>query len=118
MKILRIDDGKRPTAVEIHAILGAPEFEQLLGSLDNLCVFATKTITERSSAIKTGARHSFAKYLLLPVSVRRKIKADEYDFENIRCGTVRHRDTVYVVYGIGRKEAIHNSDPGQSGERR
>jgi hypothetical protein len=105
LKILRVDDGKRQNAVEIHAILGAPEFEQLLGSLDSLCVFATKTITEKSSVIKTGARHSFAKYLLLPVSVRRKIKSDEYDFENIKCGTVRHRDTIYVVYGIAKKAA-------------
>lgn len=108
MQILKIEDGKRPKAVKIHAVLGAPEYEQLLGSLDNLCVFATKTITEKSSVVKTGARHSFAKYALIPVALRRKIKAEEYDFENMKCGAVRYKDAVYLIFGVGRKDATGN----------
>lgn len=103
MRILNVEDGKKRKGIIIKAIIGVPEFEQLAGNLDNLCVFATKTVTEPSSAIKTGARHSFAKYLLFPVKLRRRFKASDFDFEKIICGTVEYKDTLYVVYGVEKK---------------
>ena len=103
MKILKITNGSKGDAVEIQALLGSAEFDQLIGTLDHICVFATRTITERATAIKTGARHSYAKYLLFPVSLRRRFKTDEYDFEKIKSGTVKYRDKLYVIYEVPRK---------------
>lgn len=103
MKISRLEAGKKPNSVEIKALMGASEFRQLLGYLDNLCVFETKTIVEHSSVIKTGARHNCAKYLLFPVKLRRKFKTDEFDFEKISCGKVEYKDSLFVIYKVPRK---------------
>ena len=109
-RILYIEDSKKPRGVEIKAIMGLPEFEQLVGSLENLCVFACKTITEPASVIKTGARHSWAKYILFPVKLRRKFETTDFDFENLTCGTVEYKDKLYVVYGMKRKVLAVPSD--------
>ncbi len=103
MRILRIENSKKPNGVEINALMGEAEFRQLLGYLDNLCVFATKTIIEPATAIKTGARHSYAKYLLFPVKLRREFKTHDFDFEKIVCGTVKYREKLYVIYEVPRK---------------
>lgn len=105
MKVLNLKNGARKGngGVEFSGIMGGPEFRQLLGNLDSLCVFATQTITEGASFIKTGARHSYAKYFLFPVKLRRKYRADEYDFEKLLCGTVEYRDRLFVVYGVPKK---------------
>jgi hypothetical protein len=103
LRILYLQASKKPRGIEMRALLSDTEFGQLLSQLDNLCVFATQTITEPATAIKTGARHSYAKYLLLPVKLRRKFKTDEFDFERITAGAVKYRDKLYVIYGIPRK---------------
>jgi len=105
-RILYIEDSKKPRGVEIKAIMGLPEFEQLVGSLDNLCVFACKTITEPASVIKTGARHSWAKYILFPVKLRRRFKTTDFDFENLTCGTVEYKDKLYVIYAVPGKVLV------------
>jgi len=69
-----------------------------------------KTITEPTSFTKTGARHSFAKYLLFPVKLRRQFKTDEFDFEKLQCGTVLYKDKLYVVYGVSKKFGIKNAN--------
>lgn len=112
MKILDLEDGKKAKRVVIRALMGVPEFEQLGGSLDKLCVFSTKTIREPSSVIKTGARHSYAKYFLFPVSLRRRFKTEEYDFENLKSGTVAYKDEVFIVFGVERKSPA-DSDKAQ-----
>jgi len=98
LRILSVEDGKKR-----KGIIGVPEFEQLAGNLDNLCVFATKTVTEPSSVIKSGKRSQFSKYLLFPVALRRKFKTTDFDFEKLVCGVVEYKDALYVVYGVGRK---------------
>lgn len=113
MRILNVEDSKKKHGVIIRAIMGEPEFKQLVGNLDNLCVFATKTLTEPATFIKTGARHSFAKYLLLPVALRRKLKTDEFDFEQLACATIEYKDKVYVVYGVGKRS--HATSSGEKG---
>jgi len=104
--ILNLEQGQKPGTVEVKAIMEDAEFEQLVGNLDNLCVFATKTVTEPSSAIQTGARHSFARYLLFPVRLRRQFKTDEFDFDKLLCGAVEQKDKLYVIYGVPRKKFI------------
>ena len=102
---------KPPRGIEIRALLSDVEFEHLLGNLDRLCVFATKTINEPATTIKTGARHSYAKYLLFPVRLRRLFKLDDFDFNKIACGAVKYRDKVYIIYGLPRKDApVDNAD--------
>ena len=106
MRILYLEASKKPRGVEIKALLSDTEFNQLLSNLDNLCVFATKTINEPATAIKTGARHSFAKYLLFPAKLRRQFKTDDFDFENVTCGAVKYKDKLYVIYGVPRKHML------------
>ena len=86
--------------------MGDTEVEQLLGRRENLAVFATETIDEPATAIKTGARHSFAKYLLFPVKLRRQFKTDGYDFDNLSCGVVKYRDSLFIIYGLQRKAVV------------
>lgn len=106
MKIIHLENIKKIRGVEIRAIIGNAEFLQLLGNLENLCVFAISTISEPATSIKTGARHSYAKYLLFPVKLRRQFKTDDYDFEELTCGTVKYKDKLYVIYGVPRKGAV------------
>ena len=113
MRILTFRDSRKPKGIEISALMGVPEFAQLAGNIENLCVFATKTITEPSSVIKTGARHSYAKYLLFPVKLRRLFKGTDFEFEKIVCGTVEYKDALYVVFGVRRKAStIEKGDDG------
>ena len=79
------------------------DFEHLLGKLDHLCVFSRRTIAERATFIKTGVRHSFAKYLLFPVALRRQFRTEEYDFGKLMCGTLRFQEKLYIIYGVPRK---------------
>lgn len=111
--ILHLEQSQKPGAVEVRAIMDDAEFEQLVGNLDNLCVFSTKTITETASAIQTGARHSYAKYLLFPVRLRRQFKTDDYNFEKIVCGAVKHGSKLYVIYEVPKKGPMPLSE-GQS----
>ena len=79
------------------------EFSQLAGEVDNLCVFAGDKIQEDSSFIKTGARHSYAKYMLFPIALRRKFRTESYDFENMVCGSIEFTDKLYVIYAVEKK---------------
>ncbi len=103
MKILHLTESEKPGFVEVRAIMDEAEFKQLLGNLVNLCIFAKETITEPASAIQTGARHQYAKYILLPVRLRRQFKTDEYDFDNIQCGALKRGDTLYVIYEVPKR---------------
>ena len=103
MRIIKVENSRKRNAVKIRAIMGTAEFEQLCGSLHELCVFATKTLQESATAVKTGKRHSWVKYLLLPVKLRRQFKTAEFDFDKIECGVAKYRDRLYVIYGVGRK---------------
>lgn len=110
MMILHLEQSQQPNAVEVKARMEDSEFEQLLGNLDELRVFASKTIIEPASVIQTGARHSYAKYLLFPVKLRRQFRTDEYDFEKLRCGALKHREKLYIIYEVAR------GNPGRNGE--
>ena len=103
LKILDLKNGTRKGGVEFNGILGAPEFRQLLGNLDNLCVFATQMITEPATITKTGAKHNYAKYFLFPSKLRKRYKGEEFDFQSLKCGTVEYKNKLFVVYGVERK---------------
>jgi hypothetical protein len=87
----------------IRAKVGSAEFNQLHGNLDNICMVAVDTITEPVKVTKTGARHSHAKWFLLPVRMRTRYKADEYDYEGALAGHIEYKDQVLFVYMVGRK---------------
>ena len=103
MRIRDLDNGKKNNGVKVNALMGSAEFRQLLGHLDGLCVFATQTIEEAATAIKTGAKHNYAKYFLFPSRIRKRYKAEEFDFQSLKCGTVEYKDKLFVVYGVERK---------------
>lgn len=88
MKIIKLEQSKKPRAIEIRAILGDTEFGQLLGALDELCVFSTADVKEPAGIIKSGKRSQFAKYALIPISIRHDHKTDEYDFSQLKAGAV------------------------------
>ena len=105
-----MENSRKPNGIIVTALLGNAEYEQFLGNLDNLCVFARRTITERATATKTGARHSYAKYLLFPVKLRRKFKTEKFDFQKITCGKLIYKDKLYVIYEIPRKQLLVSSN--------
>ena len=74
MIIINLQKSTKSRGIEIRALLSDIEFEHLLGNLKELCIFATKTIAEPATTIKTGVRHSHAKYLLFPSAVRGKLR--------------------------------------------
>lgn len=104
IEILSLQNDKNE--IEIKATLAESEFDQLSSSLNNLCVFAIKAINEETKCIKTGARHSHAKYFLFPKALRRKLNTSDFDFEKLTCGAVEFMDKVFVIYGVERKELI------------
>ena len=110
MRILKLEENKKNNGVIIKALLGTGEFTQLGGHLKNLVLFAVKTIDEPTKAIKTGARHSYARYFLLPICIRKRFKTDTHDFENIKCGAVEYKDGLFVVFRLPRKDSIQAND--------
>jgi len=87
----------------VKALLGSGEFRQLRGYLNNLVLFAMRTIDEPTKAIKTGARHSYARYFLLPIKIRKIFRTDTHNFENIKCGAVEYKDRLFVVFCMNKK---------------
>jgi hypothetical protein len=103
LKILSVDNGQKSKGVVIRALLGNSEIEHLGGAMDNLCVFSTKTVTEPTTYTKTGAKNSYAKYLLFPSALRRRFKTDGFDFEHLKCGTIEYKENLYVMFEVPRK---------------
>jgi hypothetical protein len=112
MKILKMENREDKDGVIIEALIGNGEFRQLAGYLDWLVSFSANTISEPARAIKTGARHSYARYLLLPIKIRKRFKVDTHDFENIKCGAVEYRDMLFVIYGVPNKFAANSDSEG------
>ena len=102
MRLLRLD-AKESDGVIVRAYMDDKEFKQLSGDIKNLITFSAETITEPTRAIKTGARHNHARYLLLPVKLRRAFKTETHDFENIKCNYIENGSKVYVIFGLERK---------------
>ncbi len=102
MKIVHIDNGAQATRVLITAFLGKPEFAQLNGHLENLCVFAPQLITDRATLTKTGARNSAAKYILFPKVLRPRFPIAEFDVGSLTCGTVKHGENLFVIYKVSK----------------
>jgi hypothetical protein len=61
------------------------------------------TVHEPVKVTKTGARHSYAKWFLVPVKMRNKYKADELDYDEAQAGCVEYKGKVLFVYVVGRK---------------
>jgi len=102
LRILRTDNSATRKGLIISALLGQSEFEQLHGCLEDLCLFSTKLFTDRATFVKTGARHSMVKYVLVPTAQRAKLKLSEHDFDNLTCASVTYRDSVFLIYKVPR----------------
>ena len=101
--IRTLKQGEEDGHFAVSALLTQEEYAELQGRLDDLRVFAATLIDEPASTIKTGARHSYAKYLLFPVKLRRRWRTDQFDFEKLRCGVLNHEGTLYVIYAVPGK---------------
>lgn len=103
MRIIYLAKSQKPHGVEVKAIMSDVEFAHLEGRLENLCLFSTEAIKEPATATRTGAKHNAVKWLLFPATLRKKFKADDFDFEKVTCGTIKYRDKVYVIYAVSVK---------------
>lgn len=101
MKILEFSQNANNTIV-LKVLVGEPEFRHLRGFTDQICMFAIQTIDEPAKATKTGARHSFAKWLLLPAKLRAKFETEEYDYSEVRAGFVEYKDSVFFIYRVSK----------------
>jgi hypothetical protein len=113
LKIVSVENGSNHHAITIKAILGTHEFTQLQGNIQDICVFATHTIDVHASFIKTGARHSHAKFLLLPAALRRKLPINAYDFRKMTCGIVHYKEELFIVYRVPRVSRVAPASSGQ-----
>lgn len=102
MKILEFSRNANSTII-LKVLAGEPEFRHLNGHTDHICMFATQTIEEPSKTTKTGARHSFAKWLLLPVKLRNKFEKDEYDYAKIEAGYVEYQEGIFIIFRLNKK---------------
>ena len=103
LEILNIRANPNKDEIILKSVVSTAEFKRLNGCLKDLVVFPAERVTEPTKAIKTGARHSYARYLLLPVKLRRIFRTDTHDFENIKCGAVECDGELFLVFGLERK---------------
>ena len=103
LRILNFEQQKNTGGVKVTAMMSMPEFQHLVKNLDKIGTFDKSTVIEPASTVKTGAKHSYAKYLLFPVKLRRQFQTDSFDFDKLACGALAQEDTLYVIYRVPRK---------------
>ncbi|NIQ17154.1 MAG: hypothetical protein GTO02_23065 [Candidatus Dadabacteria bacterium] len=89
--------------IEVKAHIQINEYKQLNGDLETLKIFSPETIKEKATIIKTGSRANYAKYLLLPVALRRQFQTKEWNYEELKCGKIEHQQKLYIIYEIEQK---------------
>lgn len=99
------DMGSRPmpdgmVELTVCGMLTEAEFRNLRGNIDRIRIFPLAMIETPSSVIRTGARHSHAKYFLFPSALRRKVSIDQFDLAQTRCGTFETDGDLYVVFAV------------------
>ena len=109
MKILELSQQNTNHSIVLKALAGEPEFRQLQGFIDHICMFATQTINQDVKITKTGARNHLAKWFLVPAKLRAQFDGQDYDYNNVKAGLVEHKDCVFFVYKVNRK-AIGDSN--------
>ncbi len=89
--------------INISGHLIQEEFRQLAGELDPLSIFSPQTLSIPTAYTKTGARKSYAKWLLLPKPLRNDYKAKEYNFDNMMCGKLESLENLFIIYKIPKR---------------
>lgn len=98
MRLLNVTKADTPGELIIRAVMREDEYRRLMGNLDGLFVFATKTITERSSVTLTGARHARAKWLLVPKTIRKNFRGEEFDFDRVVCAAIPENGSLCIIF--------------------
>lgn len=120
MRIVNVNNDRVPEGIDIHADISPEEFEQLGGELEDLKVFARQTLEDPASIIRTGAKNTYAKYLLVPSRLRKEHPTTRYDFDRVRCGLLKDEEWLYVIYAVPRKGAKAKkkaAEPAAVGQR-
>ena len=112
MKILECDHRDTSESVLIRALTGDAEYRQLQGHSEQICLFASSLINIPIKTVKTGARHNYAKWFLVPVKLRSRFTADKYDYKNVKGGLIHYKDSVFFIYRIKKNECFKNK-PGR-----
>ena len=102
MKILELSQQNSNHSIILKALAGEPEFRQLQGFIDHICMFATQTINQDVKITKTGARNHLAKWFLVPAKLRVQCDGQDYDYNNVKAGLVEHKDCVFFVYRVNK----------------
>ena len=98
MKILEFIQKNKNNSIILKVLAGEPEFRHLKGFTDHICMFAIHTIDQPVRITKTGARHNFAKWFLLPVKLRARFETGKYDYNEVKAGFIEHKDSVFFIY--------------------
>jgi len=101
VKIVELSQNSNNTIV-LKSLAGEPEFRHLGGYTDQICMFAVQTIDQPAKITKTGARHSFAKWFLLPVKLRGRFETEEYDYSDVKAGFVEYKDFIFFIYRVNK----------------
>ena len=115
MKILELTQKNADNSIVLKVLVGEPEFRHLKGYTDQICMFATQTINCLTKITKTGARHSFAKWFLLPVKLRNQFVTEEYDYNNVKAGLVEYKDCIFFIYQVNKKGMVTTPNKSSSG---
>ena len=103
MKILQLSQKNSGDSIFLKVLVGEPEFRHLKGFTNNICMFASQSINEPVKITKTGAKHSFAKWFLLPAKIRTQFITEDYDYKNVSVGYVEYKDCVFFIYRVNKK---------------
>lgn len=103
MKILELNQNNKNNSIVLKAIAGEPEFRHLKGFTDQICMFAIQTINQPVKITKTGSRNSYAKWFLVPASLRSLFNTKEYNYDEVKAGFVEYKDCMFFIYKVDKK---------------
>ena len=114
MKILELSRKNSNNSIFLKVLLGEPEFRHLKGYTDHICMFATQTIDIPVKITKTGARHNYAKWFLLPVKLRAQFATEENDYKDVKAGFIKYKDCVFFIYRVNKKGKFGDEEKPQN----
>lgn len=117
MEIVDYSKRKNERNVRAEVVLRLEEFEKLVGSFESVSVIPNNLESKKSAYIKTGKRHTAAKYLLFPASLRKKYTTGVYDFEEITCQILEDGNKLNIIFSLPRKlsfESVANEAATES----
>lgn len=93
-------------SIQMKVLIDDLEFRHLNGYVEEICLFAVKTIDCPTKITRTGARHNHAKWILVPKKLRSLLPSPDYNYDNVKVGFLEFKDSVFLIYRIDKNEVI------------